>query len=165
MTRFIYKTLTSEHAETWRELRLEGARDFPLGFLTTFDETEAISLDRCREILGYHGMRGVFAGEELVGFCGYRPQHLERIRHRGEIGPFFVTRSRQGSGAAKTMMAGVIAEAKGNGLAQLELFVDTENLRARAFYEGQGFEHVATFSDNLRIDGKPRNSAFMTLRL
>ena len=87
-----------------------------------------------------------------VGFCGYRPQHLKRTRHRGEIGPFFVTRRYQGSGAAAVMMAGVIEEARANGLAQLELFVDTENSRAIAFYERFGFERIATHSDGVRIE-------------
>ncbi|EAV41316.1 actC domain protein [Stappia aggregata IAM 12614] len=62
-------------------------------------------------------------------------------------------------------MAGVIEEAKSNGLAQLELFVDTENLRAMAFYERQGFERVATHYDSVRVDGESRNDHLFTLRL
>lgn len=165
MQHFTYSVLVPEHAELWQQLRLEGARDFPSGFLVTIEETAAASPDRCRKILGGGSIRGVFAEEKLVGFCGYRPQQLTRIRHRGEIGPFFVTRGYQGSGAAKVLMAGVIEEAKSNGLAQLELFVDTENLRAMAFYEGQGFERVATHYDSVRIDGQSRNDHFFTLRL
>ncbi|MEP4030258.1 GNAT family N-acetyltransferase, partial [Roseibium polysiphoniae] len=121
--------------------------------------------DRCREILGGGSFRGVFNEGKLVGFCGYRPQQLSRTQHRGVIGPFFVTRSYQGSGAAKVLLAGVIEEAKSNSLAQLELFVDTENLRAMAFYERQGFERVATHYDSVRVDGQSRNDHLFTLRL
>ena len=165
MQNFTYRVLVPEHAEEWQELRLEGARDFSSGFLVTFEETAATSRDRCRKILAGGSIRGVFADGELVGFCGYRPQQLTRLRHRGEIGPFFVTRSYHGSGAAKVLMAGVIEEARSNGLAQLELFVDTENLRAIAFYERQGFERVATHYDSVRIDGQSRNDYFFALRL
>ena len=162
---FSYKTLTSEHAEAWQMLRLEGARDFPMGFLVTIEETAATSLDRCREILGYGTSRGVFDGAKLVGFSGYRRERLERTRHRADIGPFFVTRDYQGTGAAQTMMQGIIKEARELGIEQLELFVDTENHRAIAFYERQGFERVATHPDGVRIDGKPRNDHFYRLRL
>ena len=165
MMKFTYEILMPEHAEAWQELQLEGVREFPMGFLVTIDETISTSLERCREVLGYRGMRGVFTEETLVGFCGYRPQRLARIRHRAEIGPFFITRSFQGLGAAKTLLAGVIEEARSNGIAQIELFVDTENSRAVAFYEGQGFERIATHYDSVRIDGQSRNHFFMVLRM
>ncbi len=159
------KILTPEHAEVWQALRLEGVQKFPLGFLLTVDEAAADNPDRCREILGSRSIRGVFEGEKLVGFCGYRRQQLTRVRHRGDIGPFYVTQSHQGSGAAKVMMDGVIKEAKDSGVAQLELFVDTENQRAITFYKKQGFELVATYVDSIRIDGESRNAYFFTLQI
>ncbi|MEM9629620.1 MAG: GNAT family N-acetyltransferase [Pseudomonadota bacterium] len=55
------------------------------------------------------------------------------------------------------MMQGAIEEARSNGVEQLELFVDTENHRAIAFYGRQGFERVATHPDVTRIAGKRRN--------
>ncbi|MGZ2259991.1 GNAT family N-acetyltransferase [Roseobacter sp. A03A-229] len=130
----------------------------------TFEEVSATSLARCREILGYGGMRGVFADGFLGGFCGYRPQRLERTRHRCEIGPFFVTYDLQGSGAATAMMIGVVEEAKTAGVSQIELFVDTENPRAIAFYERHGFHRITTFKDSVRIDGQSRSDHFMVLK-
>lgn len=62
-------------------------------------------------------------------------------------------------------MAGIIEEAKANGLAQLELFVDTENLQAATFYERQGFKRIATLHDTVRVDGLPRKDYFLTLQL
>ena len=62
-------------------------------------------------------------------------------------------------------MTGVIEEAKSNGLAQLELFVDSENLRAFAFYKKLGFKSVARLTDSVRIDGESRDDDFLILRL
>ena len=162
---FSYKTLTSEHADAWQMLRLEGARDFPMGFLVTVEETAVTPPERCRQILDFGTTRGVFEGARLVGFCGFRPERLERTRHRAEIGPFFVTKDLQGHGAAQVLMQGVLNEAKEGGIEQLELFVDSENHRAIAFYERQGFERVATHPDGVRIEGQPRNDYFYRLRL
>ena len=53
----------------------------------------------------------------------------------------------------------------GPPLEQLELFVDTENLRAIAFYERFGFERIATHKDSVRINGVSRDDYFYTLRL
>ena len=165
MFNFSYKTLTSDSAPEWKSLRLEGVRDFPLGFLTTYEEVAAADLNRCREILGNGGFRGVYDANKLVGFCGYRPQTLVQTRHRAEIGPFFVTQSYHGTGAAKEMMTGIIDEARRSKIEQLELFVDTENARATAFYERFGFKQIATHRDGVRINGKSRDDHFYTLRL
>ena len=156
---FTYQTLSGNHAGAWQELRLEGARNFPMGFLVTVAETATADADRCRAILNAGATRGVFDKDRLV------PNHLERIRHRAEIGPFFVTAAYHGTGAADTLMKGVIAEAKAVGIAQLELFVDTENHRAIAFYEKHAFVRIATHYDGVRIDGQSRDDHFYTLRL
>lgn len=164
-SKFAYRTLSSDDASAWRALRIEGARGYPLGFLLTEEETEAQGLKACARILRFGNTRGVFAGGKLIGFCGYRRESLERTKHRAEIGPFFVTEPHQGGGAAAALMKGVIDEAKADGVSQLELFVDTENHRAIAFYEKAGFERVGFHPDGVRIDGVSRDDFFYVLRI
>lgn len=160
-----YRELTPDDALAWRALRLEGIRDFPLGFLMTVDEARTADIERCRKTLATGAFRGVLMGSALIGFCGFHRSPLARIRHRAEIGPFFVAARYHGSGAADALMDGLIAEAGALGLAQLELFVDTDNHRAIAFYRRHGFKLVATHPDNVRIDGQPRDDHFYRLRL
>ena len=162
---FEYRKLDAADAEQWQVLRLEGARNFPLGFLVTAQEAAAASVEQCRQILANGNSRGVFDGAKLVGFCGYRPERLERTRHRGELGPFFVAREYQGSGAAQRLMRGVVEEARESGIEQLELYVDTKNHRAIAFYERQGFERIAIHPDCVRSGGISRDGYFCRLRI
>ena len=86
-------------------------------------------------------------------------------RHRGEVGPFFVTQSYHGTGAAKALMQGVMSEARAHGVEQLELFVDSGNTRAVAFYERLGFTQISIHPDGARIDGQSRTGFFYVLRL
>jgi len=58
-------------------------------------------------------------------------------------------------------MQGVISEAESAGVAQLELFVDTENHRAVTCYEKHGFQRIATHRDGVRINGQSRDDYFM----
>lgn len=162
---FHYAVLTREHAEQWLSLRLEGVRDFPVGFLVSKAEAATTSLARAGDILAAGSTRGVFHEQTLAGFCGFRRSTLERLRHRAELGPFFITAHRQGTGAAAVLMSGVIEEARANGVEQLELFVDTENARAIRFYQRFGFRQAATFIDSVRIDGRSHDDYFMTLRI
>lgn len=165
MPKFTYGKLTQAHAQAWQDMRIEGAREFPTGFLATLEEIAETSIERCCDILRQGEMRGAFFNKKLRGFCGYRPHQLMRTQHRAEIGPFFVTRHCHGTGVAQALMAGVIDEARSAGIARLELFVDTENSRALSFFEAQGFERVATHYDTTRIDGQSRDDVFMTLHL
>ena len=162
---FTCQKLTPDHATPWQALRLEGTRDFPLGFLLSHDAATAASVEDCRKQLRDRSYWGVFADDDLVGYCGYHPQTMPRLTHRAEIGPFFVTPTRQGSGAASALMQAVIAQAQSDGIAQLELYVDTENPRAIAFYEKQGFIRVARLTDTVRIEGQSRDDYLYTLRL
>ncbi|WP_051420350.1 GNAT family N-acetyltransferase [Ruegeria pomeroyi] len=160
-----YRRLGTQDVAAWRALMLEGTRDFPLGFLQSAAEVQALSGERCREILGYGALRGVFRQDALLGLCGYRPQMFARMAHRVELGPFYVTRKAQGTGVADRMMAGAIAEARSEGRSLVELYVDAENHRAIAFYQRHGFRLLARLPDCVRIDGGARVDLFYRLDL
>lgn len=151
--------------DAWQTLRVEGVKNFPLGFLLTIEEAVSASAERCRKTLASRGFRGIFLDNKLIGFCGYRHLNLSRTRHRGEIGPFFVAEEFHGSDAANKLMSGVIREAKESGIERLELYVDQENKRAIAFYEKQGFRYLGTLHDSIRIEGLSRTDCFYALQL
>jgi len=163
---FEYRILTPDEADAWQALRLKAVREFPMGFLITETEAAASGPDRCRTILSHGKQRGVFDGTTLIGVCGYCPGELERIRHRAEIGPFYVDGAYHGTGAADCLMKGVIGEAlSSDTLEWLDLYVDIENHRAIRFYERLGFQKQFTFPDGCRIDGVARDAYFYTLNV
>ena len=94
---FTYRSLTAADAQEWREIFVTGVKNFPTGFLMTPAEVDDLTMERCQTILDAGGTRGIFEGELLAGFCGYRQFQPIRIRHRGEIGPFFVMENFHGS--------------------------------------------------------------------
>jgi len=161
---FTYRSLIPVDAQKWREIFAIGVRKFPLGFLMTPTEVDDLTMEKCQTILDAGGMRGVFEGDVLVGFCGYRHFKPIRIRHRGDIGPFFVMENFHGSGAAQVLMAGVLKEAKEAGVEQLELSVAQSNFRAIAFYERQGFVCYGVHPDAVR-DDEADGSGFFYRRL
>ncbi len=165
MNSFTYRQLTADDAATWQDLRVAGVKNFPLGFMTSLKEALSTPLERCRNILQGGAFRGVFEQTQLIGFCGYHTHQMSRIKHRAELGPFFVSPTYQGTGAAQILMKGVAQEARRNGIAKLELYVDTQNPRAIAFYEAQGFHRIATHYDTIRIDGQSYNDYFYVLNL
>jgi ribosomal protein S18 acetylase RimI-like enzyme len=157
---FICRFLKADDAQKWKSIFAVGVRNFPLGFLMTPAEVDALTMEKCQSTLKEGGTLGVFVDDLLVGFCGYRQFQPARVRHRGNIGPFFVMENLQGSGAAKALMAEVIAKAKEAGVEQLELAVAQKNHRAIAFYEGQGFVRYGAHPNAVR-DEEAGGSGFL----
>ena len=159
------RALTPDDANAWLAALIEGVCAFPLGFMTSEMEARAMTASRARDVLGHGAFRGVFDGARLVGFCAYRREVRERIRHRAHLGPFYVSQDHQGTGCAQALMEAVIAEARASDVAQLELGVDTRNARAIAFYERVGFERFGLHPDEIRIDGQSHDGFLYRLRL
>lgn len=151
---FRYIVLDAGYAASWRAMRLRGAQAFPMGFLMTEAEIAQETQEDCARVLCFGALRGVLSGDRLVGFCGFRPGRLERLKHGAELGPFFVDAPMQGTGAAQALMQGAVDEARGLGLAHITLHVDAENGRAIAFYERCGFRFVAEIPDHVRDAGR-----------
>lgn len=149
-------TLNAEHLSVLAELRLDGIRRFPDAFLLT--EAEARESDA--NLLGWltsGNALGLFAGKQLIGFCGVRPMGFSMAEHRAHLGPFYVLPEHHGTGAAGTLLSHACEVAHARGATQLELFVADPNTRARAFYANHGFRimgHIpcAVIESGTRID-------------
>ncbi len=162
---FLYRKLGIEDAAAWLALRHEGAAVAPSGFLVTEAESRAMTVETASKVLAYGGLRGVFDEDVLIGFCGYRPQSMERTRHRAELGPFYVTPDFQGTGAAQAMMRGVLEEAKEGGVEQIELSVAPANARAIAFYERHCYVQFGVLPDAIRENGASEDALLYRLQL
>ncbi|MGR3493119.1 MAG: GNAT family N-acetyltransferase [Shimia sp.] len=158
------RILTPEDAAAWRDLRIEGCRLFPLAFLPTEAEARAITPDQAAAMMAGGAYLGLFA-ERLIGFSGLRQGTLERTRHNGDLGPFYVTPAHHASGAAAALMEATVAHAKAKGITRLELHVDTGNPRAIAFYRRHGFSEAARITGAVQVDGEDRTDLLMERRL
>lgn len=141
----------------------EGARDFPDGFLPSSDEVARYTWDQVKP--HFQMIFGAFDGSDLIGFCGYNRLDFERQRHRAEIGPFFVAPVHHGTGIASAIMDAIVAHARHAKVARLELYVESQNARALAFYQKHGFTIQATVKDAVRIGGISQDDHFCTFYL
>ncbi|MEO0487560.1 MAG: GNAT family N-acetyltransferase [Pseudomonadota bacterium] len=159
------RTLGADDQPVWRALRLEALELFPNAFLTTLDEARARSPDSEREMLDKGHMLGVFDGADLIASGGCRSMPMVACAHRAEIGPFYVTPARQGSGAGDVLMAAMRAQAQQDGVWQLELFVADDNPRAQAFYTRHGFVERGRLPNAALVGGVMTSDIFMVADL
>lgn len=160
------RPLDPEDAEAWHDLMLEGTAAFPSAFLVSHEEAAAMDVDRCRAALSSGNTYGVISDDgELLGLAGLHIWALTRVQHRADIGPFFVRRHHQGTGAADRLMSALAGAAGAAGVAWLDLWVAEANTRARRFYARHGFTQAGRREDAVRIDGRGETDLLMTRHL
>lgn len=110
-------------------LRLEGIQLFPHAFLLTEAEALAAPSDALKGWIDSGNAHGLFQNTQLVGFAGLHGQSFAMSQHRIHMGPFYVTPTHQGSGAADQLLTHLIDTAHARGCTQMELWVAEANTR------------------------------------
>ena len=65
LSRLSCRPLKGEDAEPWLELRREGVRDFPDGFLLSPAEADAMGVAQAQDLLGFGAFRGLYLAQSL----------------------------------------------------------------------------------------------------
>ncbi len=159
------RPLTQEDDAAWHGLMLDATRTHPAAFLLSHEEVASLQPDQVAASLGRGHLRGLFDNAALIGFAGLHLWELDRLRHRADVGPFYVAPARRGSGAADLLMGALVETARARGVTWLDLWVAVDNVRAIGFYRRFGFEQVALRHDALRLPTGPVDDLLMTLNL
>ena len=100
---------------------------------------------------------------EIIGTASLN-RKPRRMSHRGEFG-ISLKKAWWGCGAASALTETVLAFAKENGFAQLNLEVRSDNIRAIRLYEKFGFRKLCTFPCFFKINGESIDFDLMNLEL
>jgi len=87
----------------------------------------------------------IFSGKSFAGFV-----EVEFFESEARINCFVLNKEFRGKGFGSESMKALIERLKKKGAERIFLFVSTDNLQAKKFYEKLGFEFVALFNDNDR---------------
>lgn len=148
------RPLTVEDYDAWRTIRLEALRDAPDAFLTTAAEEEARPTEDTHAFLAKGILYGTWDGLDLSGVMAMMPETHDATRHRAWIVAVYVRPDWRGRSAADQLLMHVIALARAQGIAQLELHVSEGNARAIGFYQRHGFEICGRLPRAMRRDGR-----------
>jgi ribosomal protein S18 acetylase RimI-like enzyme len=161
----IVRPLGAEDAAAWLEMMVEATRTHPAAFLLSEREVAEMSSEHAAETVAHGNLHGLFEQDALIGFAGLHLWQLDRLRHRADIGPFYVAEARRGGGRADHLMETLAGIAGGAGVEWLDLWVSGSNGRARRFYARHGFLEVARREDAMRLGSLSVEDVLMTRRL
>jgi RimJ/RimL family protein N-acetyltransferase len=132
------RLLTCSDAPAYRDIRLEGLRQNPEAFASTFEDERDRPLDWFRELITQSRIFGAVLAQALVGVVGLRSYADAKQRHKAVIWGMYVRHEARQYGIGEHLVDAVIAHASGD-VEQIQLAVVTENEAARRLYAKAGF--------------------------
>lgn len=109
---------------------------------------------------------GAFQEDVLVGAVGFVRDPRSKVCHRASIVGVYVTPEARTAGIAQGLLEAAIAHARNiPEVVQLDLRVNTINVRARSLYARLGFVSCGIDRRALRIDGQFHDEERMALDL
>ncbi|MGB3555733.1 MAG: GNAT family N-acetyltransferase [Jannaschia sp.] len=161
----IVRPLFVDDSDAWHEMMLSATRSHPAAFLLSSDEVATMSEEQVADTLARGHLHGIFDGSTLTGFAGLHLWRLDRLRHRADVGPFYIAPFARGTGAADRLLGALTTVARAEGVTWLDLWVAASNDRARAFYARNDFVEVARREDAVRMGEVSEDDVLMTRRL
>jgi GNAT superfamily N-acetyltransferase len=160
------RVLTGRDADPCRLLRLEGLRDFPTAFASSYDEEREIGVEKVADRLepSENGaVLGAVDGGELIGMVGVQRETALKLRHKALIWGMYVkpARRKHGTGSALLSAALDYAATRMLGLRQINLWVNVKNVSAIQMYRSAGFEPCGIERAFLIVDDVPQDLLHM----
>lgn len=102
------------------------------------------------------------SGDTVIGWCDILIKPRPAQRHSGVLGIGVLSAYRR-QGVGMALLDATINAAKNRGLTRIELYVRTDNERARRLYEKFGFAVEGLLRKHILIDGAYRDSYILSV--
>jgi RimJ/RimL family protein N-acetyltransferase len=147
------RPLTPVDTSLYRDIRLEGLKQDPAAFSSSFEREAAMPLSWFEERIVKGNILGAFAADELVAVAGYWPQEGAKVKHRAALWGMYVRPAARNSGLGRRLVEAVVNHASGR-VEHLLLSVVSENEAAHRLYQKLGFSEYGREMKALKLGGR-----------
>lgn len=164
------RLLTISDAIKYWEIRLEGLKQNPEAFATSYEEAiqREKPIEMVKESIQTKGNYtfGAFDKENLIGVVTLIQEKYSKMQHKASIVGVYVTPTKRNLGVAKILLSKAIQYAISiDQLEKLNLSVVTSNEQARRLYMDLGFKVFGVEEKALKIGDLYYNEEHMSLNL
>jgi ribosomal protein S18 acetylase RimI-like enzyme len=160
----IVRQLVADDAEAFRSIRLDGLREAPEAFGSTYDAESGLTVEAFAHSLTRSYVAGAHIDGALVGVAGFYVLEGPKTSHRGNIWGVYVRPAARARGVGGALIGNVLAHAAQHVL-QVHLSVVTENRAVVAFYQRLGFAIYGTEPRSLKVGDRFYDEHLMVRQL
>ena len=156
-------------AALYRSIRLEGLKQSPEAFGSTFDAefTKPLAwfFDRLSSAVVFGAIRDAkLLDAKILGVAGFAVRDGEKEAHKGLLWGMYVRPDARGAGVARRLVEAVIAHAR-PCVELIQLSVVVGNEQARRLYARLGFVEYGIERNSLKHDGRYYDEILMAMEL
>ncbi|RTR35163.1 GNAT family N-acetyltransferase [Robertmurraya yapensis] len=162
------KTLESEFAEQYREIRLTALQTNPESFSASYEEERLYPIERfIARLENPHAFTfGALIEDKLVGVVRLVLEQSEKMKHRANIYGMYVLPDYRSNGIGKSLMEQAIEKVKETVyIEQIYLTVVATNVPAKKLYQSLGFAVFGLDKRALRVRDTYFDEELMVLQL
>ncbi|MBC7454681.1 MAG: GNAT family N-acetyltransferase [Massilia sp.] len=162
------RPLAALDAVAFRQIRLQAISDSPSAVWPTYQEEAGRTVKEIEArilMTDTQVIFGAFIGRALIGIAGFPRDPLDQVRHKAVLWGVFVSPYWRREGLARKLFAQVHSFALKEGVLQIQLCVNAENVQARNLYRSLGFESFGVEPRAMRVGDKYFDEEHMLLRL
>lgn len=166
----LIRALAPGDASAFQALRLQGLRECPAAFASSWEEEQGKPLQQVAARLasgppfGVHG--AIDEAGRLVGVVGLACEGMHKLAHKAVLWGMYVAPSARRQGVARKLVAHVLDQATAIvGLRQVTLGVHSANHAALSLYESLGFTAWGTEPGAAWVEGEPHAETWMVRML
>lgn len=166
--RFQIRPLHALDAAPFRQIRLQAIAEAPSAVWPTHAEEAERTVEEIQHRILKTDTQivfGVFIDDALVGIAGLRREALAQVRHKAVLWGVFINAEYRRAGLARTLFAAVQSHARSEGVLQIQLCVNVDNLKARNLYGSLGFTSFGIEARAMRVGDSYFDEEHMALRL
>ena len=163
------RQLTPGDAALYRSIRLEGLKESPEAFGSTFDAefTKPLAwfFDRLSSSVVFGAIRDAkLLDAKIFGVAGFAVRDGEKEAHKGLLWGMYVRPDARGAGVARRLVEAVIAYARPH-VELIQLSVVVGNEQARRLYARLGFVEYGIEKNSLKYGGRYYDEILMAMDL
>jgi RimJ/RimL family protein N-acetyltransferase len=158
------RQLTPGDAALYRSIRLEGLKESPEAFGSTFDAEFTKPLAWFFDRLSGSTVFGAIRDSKILGVAGFAVRLEEKEAHKGLLWGMYVRPDARGAGVARRLVEAVIAYARPH-VELIQLSVVVGNEPARRLYARLGFVEYGIEKNSLKYGGRYYDEILMAKEL
>jgi RimJ/RimL family protein N-acetyltransferase len=147
------RQLTPADAALYRSIRLEGLKQSPEAFGSTFEVEFTKPLAWFFDRLSSSVVFGAIRDAKILGVAGFAVRQEEKEAHKGLLWGMYVRPDARGAGVAGRLVEAVIAYARAR-VELIQLCVVVGNEQARRLYARLGFVEYGIEKNSLKYGGR-----------